>query len=239
MIEVADCSCPRLIYEQVVFIPRPCVPSCAVHSMQYRSRRACVLAEPGSYLKGSNVTISIELPRPVVATNFISFSKVIASSPITYLLDSGNSTGTTSSSRDLIEQYLSRLNSTDALVSSLPPLKSATPEPGSSSYIANFFKDVCASSSGSKPHPNSHFLDDRNRTTDSCLWVLTCTVAAYWERSKHEPIGSDGLRQVRTAPLSAAGFEIPRNTHPITIAWDSISSLNSSRFSNMIFSSTT
>jgi hypothetical protein len=186
----------------------------------------------------SNETVSIELPRPVVAARCTSLSKMKASSPITYFLDSGDSIGTTFSFKDLIHQYLNRFNSTDTLVDPLPPLWSASPEPGSSSYIVNFFPDICSSSRGSKPHPISDFLDDGNWTTNSCLYTQTCTVAAYWELSEHKLIGSDGLRQVRTAPLSKAGFRIPRNTRPITVDWNSISRLNSARFANMILSST-
>lgn len=184
----------------------------------------------------SNQTISVELPRPVVTVKCMS-STLKADSQIEYFLDSGNSTGMSSSFKDLIQQHLSRFNSTDASIDSLPPLWSRSPEPGSSSYIANVFNDSCASSPGSKSYHISNVLDDHIQTTNTCLSTLTCTVAAYWELSEHEVIMSDGLRLVRTAPLSAAVFEIPRKTRAMTVDWDNISSLNSSRFAKMLYPS--
>jgi hypothetical protein len=186
----------------------------------------------------SNETTTIELPRPVVAARCRPISNLEASSPITYILDDGGSIGTVSSFKDLIKQHLDLSNSTDTLIDSLPPIWGASPEPGSPSYIVNFITDGCASSSGSKPYPISALLNNQNQTTDSCPTCLTCTVAAYWEISEHELIGSDGgLRQVRTAPLSKVGFRMPQGARPITIDWDGIPSFRSARFSNLTLSS--
>jgi hypothetical protein len=186
----------------------------------------------------SNETTSIELPRPVVAAQCRTITKPKASSPIIYSLDDGGSEGTISSFKDLIKQHLDLSNSTDTLVDSLPPIWGTSPEPGSSSYVVNFITDDCASSSGSKPYPISALLNNQNQTTGSCLTCMTCTVAAYWEMSEHELIGSDGgLRQVRTAPLQKVGFRAPQDARLITIDWDALPSFRSARFSNLALSS--
>jgi hypothetical protein len=182
----------------------------------------------------SNDTVSIELPRPVVAARCTNEQMPKASSPITHFLDDGGSTGTISSFKDLIKHYLDLSNSTDTLIDSLPPIWDASPEPGSSSYIVNFITDDCASSSGQKSYPISSLLNNQNQTSGSCPRCLTCTVAAYWETSEHEIIGSDGgLSQVRTAPFSKVGFRMRQDARPIIIDWDGIPSFRSSRFSNL------
>ncbi|KAH5185856.1 hypothetical protein HBH77_172500 [Parastagonospora nodorum] len=186
----------------------------------------------------SNETTSIKLPRPVVVARCGNMSELKASSPITYFLDDGDSTGTISSFKDLVKQHVDLSNSTNTLIDSLLPIWDASPEPGFSSYIANFITDHCASSSGSKSYPISALLHHQNQTTNSCPTFLTCTVSAYWQISEHEMIGSDGgLQQVRTAPLAKLGFKMTQDARQITIDWDDIPSFKSARFSNLTLSS--
>jgi hypothetical protein len=140
--------------------------------------------------------------------------------PITYYLDGGDSTRTYSNFKALFQQYNYRYNSTNNTLGP-PMLWSATPEPNLLSSTANFFSDSCSICPASTRYN-----------------ALTCTVAAYWETSEHELVGTDdGLRLVRTAPLSRTNSHTPRGARPIAVDWGTIPDLNSAKFADMILSS--
>lgn len=192
-----------------------------------------------TWIPGIDVKRSIKLPRVIVTAhclNAYSTWQTTLDTPVAYSLDDGASIGTIPNLRNLIQHFLDYGGSRDTQVNAIPPLWVASPEPGSPSVVGSFIQNNCA---GLGRYVISDLLLSKFNqsipSSDLCLYIKTCTIAAFWEPSQHHLAADGGSWVVSTGSLSNMGHGLSKTTRPISADLDSITSLNTPLFSAKMF----
>ncbi|KAH7371253.1 hypothetical protein BKA66DRAFT_424302 [Pyrenochaeta sp. MPI-SDFR-AT-0127] len=177
----------------------------------------------------------VHIPHPlVVARCTPSVSAEKEDMIIPYLQDDGIKEGRLLSVSTLIHTYIERGVSNETMLDSLPPIWLPSPELNSSSVIG-VFTDPPSYCRDNLSYPISvMYAEEHRNTTSTCLPLLTCSVSAFWEVSRHETVIVGGKPMAQTSEFVDAGFSKVSYQNPIALDLARIPLFNDANFTRSL-----
>jgi hypothetical protein len=200
-----------------------------------------------------NKTLVLNLPHPVVVTRCLTEDKANIDSPdfvVRYVQQDGLRQGVLSSVGDLLNDYMARNSSQEAamggsLASEWSPSWYPSPEVDSSALVGVFpvwgldgYSSSCDANYSPLSAPQNisvMFADAYRKSTASCFGFTTCSISAFWARSRTEISVAAGSSVAQTQSFPDAGFTTVSYGNPITIDPKNVPSFSNPKITQSLY----